>query len=131
MGVAELGRSDRERAVEIHHKRSLHGGNRLDGLGLAVLTQNPLEHLKDADHRHYQVASESSTATKRLASGLSVNTSIHSEKSTTTGRALTAGQPLAQRCVPHAESLEGQEGTGSAPALSHPAGRSPGTDDRG
>jgi hypothetical protein len=54
MGVAELGRSDRERAVESHHKLPLYGGNRLDGLGLAVLTQHPLEQPKDADHRHHQ-----------------------------------------------------------------------------
>ena len=54
MGVAELGRSDREHAVEIHHKPSLHGGNRLDGLRLTALTQDPLEHLKNADYRHRQ-----------------------------------------------------------------------------
>jgi len=40
MGVAELGRSDRERAVEIHHVPSLHGGNRLDGLGFAMLKKH-------------------------------------------------------------------------------------------
>ncbi len=75
MGVAELGRSDRERVVEIHHKPPLHGGNSLNGLGLAVLTQHPLEHLKNVITAPPGFSAESRTATKLLAWGPSVKTS--------------------------------------------------------
>lgn len=42
-------------AVEIDHQSALHDCSSLNGLGLAVFAQHPLEHLEDADGRHHQV----------------------------------------------------------------------------
>jgi len=52
--MAELGCRQRQPAIEIHHQGALHGGNRLKGLSLTMLSQDPLEHFKDGDRRHHE-----------------------------------------------------------------------------
>ena len=47
--VAELRRSDRGHGIELHNETSLHHRGSLNGIGLAVFTQDLLEHFKDGD----------------------------------------------------------------------------------
>ena len=55
-GMAELGCCHGQPEVEIHHLSALHRGGGLNGLGLSVFPQHPLDHSKDADRRHHKSA---------------------------------------------------------------------------